>query len=254
LSVKSTFDKGLLKLIDGKHINRFQINWGGDFLDYDVDKIHSCKRRDIFESPEKLFFRRVSSTLVFTYDNEQYFALNTLIVLNPKTDCPYSLKALLGILNSKLMNHFYVNKYKSTKKVFSEIQASTVKLLPIAQISNENGLITNVDVIINLNKELREIVTKFLTLMKSDFGLDKFSKKIEDFYILTWAEFEKELNKNKITLLGIQKEDWLDRFSRFKTQALEIKTKIVQTDKEIDIMVYNLYGLTDEEIKLVESL
>jgi type I restriction-modification system DNA methylase subunit len=253
LSVKSTFDNGLLKLIDGKHINRFQINWGGDFLDYDVDKIHSCKRRDIFESPEKLFFRRVSSTLVFSYDNEQYFALNTLIVLNSKIDCPYSLKALLGILNSKLMNHFYVNKYKSTKKVFSEIQASTVKLLPIAQISNQNDFIKNVDLIINLNKELREIITKFLTLMKSDFSLDKFSKKLEDFYILTWGEFEKELNKNKITLLGVQKDDWFDRFDRFKKQALELKTQIDQTDKEIDKMVYELYGLTEEEIKIVEG-
>jgi len=151
------------------------------------------------------------------------------------------------------MNHFYVNKYKSTKKVFSEIQASTVKLLPIAQISNQNDFIKNVDLIINLNKELREIITKFLTLMKSDFSLDKFSKKLEDFYILTWGEFEKELNKNKITLLGVQKEDWLDRFARFKTQALELKTKIILTDKEIDRMVYELYGLTQEVIQIVEN-
>lgn len=253
MSVKSAYNNGLLKLIDGKHINRFQINWGGDFLDYDVDKIHSCKRRDIFESPEKLFFRRVSSTLVFSYDNEQYFALNTLIVLNSKKDCPYSLKALLGVLNSKLMNHFYVNKYKSTKKVFSEIQASTIKLLPIAQFSNENAFSIKVDLIINLNKQLRELIKKFLALLKSDFSLDKISKKIEDFYFLTWGEFEKELSKNKITPLGVSKDDWFDRFERFKKQALELKSKIDQTDKEIDLLVYELYGLTEEEILIVEN-
>jgi type I restriction-modification system DNA methylase subunit len=253
LSVKSIFEKGLLKLIDGKHINRFQINWGGDFLDYNVDKIHSCKRRDIFESSEKLFFRRVSSTLVFTYDNEQYFALNTLIVLNSKPDCPYSLKALLAVLNSKLMNHFYVNKYKSTKKVFSEIQASTVKLLPIAEISLQNDFIIKVDLIIDLSKELKEIVNKFLNLMGSDFKLDKISKRLEDFYILNWSEFEKELNKNKIYLLGVQKDDWFDRFERFKKQALDLKTIIDQTDKEIDRMVYVLYGLTEEEVQIVEN-
>ena len=90
-------------------VNRYSINWGGDFLDYNVEMIHSCKRRDIFETSEKLFFRRVSSTLVFTYDNEKYFALNTLIVLNLKPNCKTSLKTLLGILNSKVMWFFLKN-------------------------------------------------------------------------------------------------------------------------------------------------
>lgn len=36
-------------------------------------------------------------------------------------------------------------------------------------------------------------------------------------------------------------------------QALELKAKIDQTDREIDQMVYELYGLTEEEIKIVEG-
>jgi type II restriction/modification system DNA methylase subunit YeeA len=36
-------------------------------------------------------------------------------------------------------------------------------------------------------------------------------------------------------------------------QALEIKSKIAKTDKEIDRMVYELYGLTEEEIGIVEG-
>ena len=79
------------------------------------------------------------------------------------------------------------------------------------------------------------------------------SKKIEEFYTLTWSEFEKELSKNKITLLGVSKDDWFDRFDRFKKLALELKTQIDQTDKEIDRMVYELYGLTQEEIQIVEN-
>jgi D-Tyr-tRNAtyr deacylase len=252
-SVKSIFSEGLLKLIDGKHINRYQINWGGDYLEYNIEKIHSCKRRDIFETPEKLLFRRVSSTLVFTYDSEQYFALNTLIVLNKKKSCPYDLKSLLCVLNSKLMNHFYINKYKSTKKVFSEIQASTVKLLPIAEITNESSFTKLANSILELKIKFNEVKSKFFLLLMSDFNLQKISRKIEDYYTLNWPEFEKELNKNKINLLGVQKEDWLDRFDRFKKQALDLKTQIDQTDREIDSMVYALYGLTEEEIAIVEG-
>jgi hypothetical protein len=37
-----------------------------------------------------------------------------------------------------------------------------------------------------------------------------------------------------------------------KSKANEIKSNIEQTDKVIDQMVYALYGLTEEEIEIVE--
>lgn len=35
---------------------------------------------------------------------------------------------------------------------------------------------------------------------------------------------------------------------------LEMREQIDKTDKEIDKMVYELYGLTEEEIKIVEEI
>lgn len=128
-------DKKFYKLLDGKNINKNLINWTGVYLDYSLDRIHSCKRKDIFESKEKLFFRRVSENLVFAYDDEQYFALNTLVVVNLKPGFNFKIKFLLAILNSSLINYVYKNKYKSTKKVFSEIQANSVEKLPIRNIA-----------------------------------------------------------------------------------------------------------------------
>ena len=104
-----------------------------------------------------------------------------------------------------------------------------------------------------LYNQFYECINKFSTLTTSDFGLNKLSKKIETFYLLNWAEFEKELNKNKIKLLGIQKDDWLDRFERLKKQALNIINQIDQDSNQIDRMVYEIYGLTDDEIQIVEN-
>jgi hypothetical protein len=36
-------------------------------------------------------------------------------------------------------------------------------------------------------------------------------------------------------------------------QALALKFEIAKTDQEINKMVYGLYGLTEEEIKIVEG-
>ena len=42
-------------------------------------------------------------------------------------------------------------------------------------------------------------------------------------------------------------------FDKYKTELINIKSEIDKTDREIDRMVYELYGLTDEEIKIVEG-
>ena len=152
LSCKKEYKEGYLKLLDGKNNNKYGINWTGVYLDYNIDRIHSCKRRDIFECSEKLLFRRVSSELIFTYDDSQYYALNTLVVVTKRESCQCDFKYLIAILNSKLMNYIYTNQYKSTKKVFSEIQARSVGKLPV-KIKDVPELVTLANQAINIKKE-----------------------------------------------------------------------------------------------------
>jgi type II restriction/modification system DNA methylase subunit YeeA len=42
-------------------------------------------------------------------------------------------------------------------------------------------------------------------------------------------------------------------FNEQKQKADELKTNIDKTEREIDQMVYELYGLTADEIKIVEE-
>ena len=193
-------------VIDGRHIGRYSLDWAGDYLVYDVERIHSCKRTDIFEAPEKLFFRRVGDRIIATYDNERFFALNTLVVITLKPNALCDLKWLLGVLNSRLLNYYYVRYLKSTKKVFSEIQARQMAQLPIPRrtgvedaLADEHGL------------ELRRCVDRMLATAK-------------------------QLR----TVRMPQERDLLTR-------------QMTTTDSRIDRLVYDLYGLTEDEIALVES-
>jgi type I restriction-modification system DNA methylase subunit len=132
LSLRSTNPSGLFyRLIDGRNIGRYAIRWDGVYIEHDESRIHSCKGTDIFLTPEKLFFRRVSENLMFAFDDQQFFALNTLIVVNLRKEQATSLKYLLALLNSSLMNYLYKKRFKSTKRVFSEIQARSVGQLPV---------------------------------------------------------------------------------------------------------------------------
>lgn len=177
------------KLLDGRNINKYSLKWDGVWLDYDLDRIHSCKRKDIFESAEKLMFRRVSSSLIFTYDNEQFYALNTLVIVNKKdSDKGPNLKFILGLMNSKLMNYLYSNKFKSTKTVFSEIQARSVKELPIPKISEPQEL------------EIIKLAEKIIELKKGESETTALENEINQlvYQLYNLTEEEIEIIENNV--------------------------------------------------------
>ena len=47
--------------------------------------------------------------------------------------------------------------------------------------------------------------------------------------------------------------EWLEVFETKKEEALKLKAEIDKTEKELDQMVYELYGLTEQEIRIVEN-
>jgi hypothetical protein len=47
--------------------------------------------------------------------------------------------------------------------------------------------------------------------------------------------------------------EWMELFELKKQEAQELQQQIQQTEKEIDHMVYELYGLSEEEILIVEG-
>lgn len=122
-------------VLDGRHITRYFVGDSPNYFKFDLSKIHSCKREDIFLLDEKIFMRRVGDRIIAALDAGQRFALNTIVVVSPKETCDWSPKYALGVLNSKAVNFYYVAFLKSSKKTFSEIQARQVAQIPLPAIS-----------------------------------------------------------------------------------------------------------------------
>lgn len=74
---------------------------------------------------------------------------------------------------------------------------------------------------------------------------------LQSWHELTIKQFLKELKKVKFNL--DKEAEWMEYFNRQKAKANVLKTLITLTDEEIDTMVYELYGLTGEEIGFVEG-
>ena len=106
---------------------------------------------------------------------------------------------------------------------------------------------------LSLNKELQLETQKFLRSIDRKFGLSDPPKKIQEWYLLSYAEFINELAKKKIKLTLSEEAEWETFFTTEAKIALELKVQIDRTDKEIDQMVYALYDLSEDEIKIVEA-
>jgi hypothetical protein len=153
---------------------------------------------------------------------------------------------------------YYFSKFLSTDTLqgaYSSIYPEDVREFPIIRINEveQDIFIENADLMLSLNNELQQVSQKFQRALEREFELDSLSKKLQDWHLLSYGEFIKELVKKKVKLSLSQKAEWEDYFLQESKKALELKTNIDTTDKEIDAMVYELYGLNEEEIEIVEN-
>ena len=247
-------DESYKPLIDGSNIIRFFVSSTekeyikyGDWL--------GAKREERFFTEPRIIVRQIVSgnpPRIYAGYTEQplYF---TQIGFSIISKGAINNKTLLCILNSDLMNFYHKFKFLDLEKdIFQKVLIANCKEFPIPEISLEaqQPFIALADKMLTLNETLQKKSTNFLKVVKQTFALEKISTKLETFYNLDFDGFMKEL-KQKVT--PKTKLEWLEVFEETKKSLQEIQSQIAATDKEINALVYKLYDLTEEEIKIVEG-
>ena len=134
------FEQNSLKILKGRDIEKY-FNNPKLFINYDANKLSRPQKKELFQTPEKLFIRRVGENLVSTYDNEQLFCVHTLYVANLiNEDYLYSIKYFLGLLNSKLMNFYYHANNLKKGNTFPEVRIYSINSLPIRKVDFDNSM------------------------------------------------------------------------------------------------------------------
>lgn len=158
-------------------------------------RLERPREKEIFDAREKLVVPYRAENNTFAYDNNQGFndggGSYTIAMKEGEST---TIKYLLGILNSKLMNWFYRFIGKPKGKI-REYFNRPLSLIPIKKIS------------LTQQQPFVAFVDKILSITKSGDYLQ-------------------------------------DKFKQAKVKAIEA---------EIDQLVYKLYDLTPEEIKIVEG-
>ena len=140
-------------ILRGKDINRFSITDPHLYLQY--GKHLACPRnKEIFEQP-KILIREAGSVITATYDDNNFYIMSSLYnaILRDKA---FSLKYLLGLLNSRLFQFLmYKLTFEKTRGAFTKAKIFHYYELPVKDCSpvSQQEIIGTVDEILAEKKK-----------------------------------------------------------------------------------------------------
>ena len=247
-------DNSFSPLIGGSSFHRYKILWDNDFWIKYGEWLAAPRDEEIFTAPEKLIFRQTGDSIIGAFVDDKYIMRDNTHIILPRNKY-FNLKYVLSVLNSKLSNFIYWTNNPEKGEAMAQIKLFHLGLLCFKNISKEaqQPLIEKADQMLNLNKELLQKKNKYLNRLRDNFEIDKISNKIDTFYDFDFKTLLAELKKIKVNLSLLQQDEWEEYFVAHKTEINTLQNQINQTDNEIDQMVYQLYGLTEDEIKIVEE-
>lgn len=194
----------------GSDVGRYEINRiKGKWLKYGP-WLHDYRTMDWLTGP-RILIREIAGKppyrILASYVEETYCNYKTILNVNPTDETPFSMKYLLGLLNSRLLSFLY--PYLSDKLVvaaFPRLTVRDVRKLPIRNVdidnitdmSHHNRMVTFVDQMLELQKQLAKAQTTH----------------------------ERNIIRRQVGIINHQ----------------------------IDHLVYQLYHLTPEEIRVVEAI
>jgi len=189
----------------GRDVTRYHLGWGKlACLDDESARRGGCWDKRAQNARMKLLTRQIGKYPEFSIDEDGFQCLNTVFMVNVHSPGPSPLY-VLGLLNSSLIRHYWVDRFWDKRKTFPKIKGTYLKQLPVRDL--------------NLSDELDKALH------------DKMVSLVE-----RMLKLHKDLPKAKTA-----------------QEKTAIERQIAATDRQIDELVYELYGLTKEEVRIVEG-
>lgn len=200
----------------------------------------------------KILWNEIAYQINGVLDNKKYYLNNKCyFIISEK----YNIKYILAVFNSNISN-FLIKQLANSLKNGYNIGKNFVEQIPIVLPLEENETIFDHDIndvqnnSIKLNKEIKG----FLKWLQGEYNIDKLSQKLEKYYELTFDEFLEEVRKKKVnTKKRAIRENLEDEFNNSLKIIKQLQSEIQKLEDKINQKVYEIYDLTDEEIKIIEN-
>lgn len=254
-------EEGDVEYFKGEDINRYWIKdktarWvKTNYRNFVLPNERVILNKDFFEKTPKIIWRQTADKIIAAIDTRGVWFGRSIIGCTVKETYinKVDVKYALCIFNSNYINYLYRQKVLEVGRVFPQVKISYIKPLPfvISDDQTRQELVVKAESMISLTNEFEEAKSSILQVLIQQYGITKAGRKLESFYELDFDGFIKAL---KVQSLGLsEKEDLLKYFESQKSKLLALKEKIDTARHSIDQLVYKIYGLSEEEIQIIDN-
>jgi len=252
----SKIDETYLPLLGSKHVKRHHLMPFNEYIKYGKN-LAAPRDPKIYQGKRILINRILSQGTIHGVLVEETFINNSDIFnLLPLPEIDISLKVLYALIVSKLCATYFKKKnINLNRKTFPKINVNTLENFPVPEISDENQqkIESFIDSLISINGQIYKKKNLFIELLKENLGVSKISKKLDSFFEYNFKIFIEELKKKKISLSLSDQAEWKVFFNEYKDKINTLQREFMLIDKGINEIIYEIYGLSAEEIKIVEA-
>ena len=145
------FDRNGVDFITGQDVGKYRVN---RIRKISKEVFDSFAKDDYYFTGERLLIRETGSELTTIYLHEKLYSNRSLYSIKI-TEESLSVKYVLALLNSRLMQYYYASKFKSDTNIFPKIRIAQVNELPIKKLSElaQQPFIALVDQILASKRE-----------------------------------------------------------------------------------------------------
>ena len=209
--------------------------WGADYY-------------EDFAKP-KIVYPNMTKYLPFCYDESGAICNDKAFIITSNEES-FSLKFLLALLNSSLAKFWIRCICPELGEDRREVRKVYFENFHVAD-GAQQPFIALAETMLSLNSQLQEKRSRFLRRLSEELGDVKITTALQQFDQMTFAELKTELKKQKINIPLKEQDEWENFFNERVAICRELSAQIKATDEEIDNKVFDLYGLTEEERRIV---
>ncbi|MGA3020736.1 MAG: N-6 DNA methylase [Candidatus Micrarchaeales archaeon] len=210
------------KMIKGENVFRYSIRYAGKWLLYDTKKLYRPAFPELFEN-EKLVFRGIvdKQGMVVSYDNDKYY-----------TDHSLNCLILKYLLKNKEPSFFGQRKIVLKEEDMALSQQFNLKFL----LGVINSKLINFYFKLYFSDELHVYPEMIEQLPVPD------APEAEQRLLISFVDKMLQLNKSINELEGKETD-----------KKIKLGEEINKTNEKINELVYKIYGITEEEKKIIEE-
>jgi hypothetical protein len=205
-----------------------------------------------FEHP-KIVYQDITSKSPFSMDSDGYYLANTCYFI------PSGEQALLSLLNSRLSWFIWIGITNIARGGYLRLRSEFVEQTPIPHLSQPNlhtlrALGETCTSAANRRCEVQSGFRRRILDWASTEHPGKLNRKLEKWWELDFSAFRAEVKRVFRADIPVKERgDWEAYLAESADEVRRLTSVIADAEGEIDAIVYRLFDLTADEVRLLED-